>query len=110
MKKPIEMADWGFIEYFRKSWENSADPDEKKLAFKAFITHEAERDYFTSSLRHVNHLIQIGKPYWELKEPRCEMYKISISYLPVGSKSTHSYYKLPYFLSERGYDLLGPYF
>ena len=82
------MVDYGYIEYYRKSWENSTDPEHKKKAFKAMLTHEAKRDFFTISLRQINHLIQIGPPNFELKEPRCEMYKISLSFWP-GSEFKH---------------------
>ena len=46
---------------------------------------EAERDYFTASLRQINHLIQIDeKPNLEMMEPRWELYKISISFQHIG--------------------------
>ena len=48
------MVDFGYIEYYRKSLENSTDPEHKKKAFKAILTHEARRDYFTTTLRQIN--------------------------------------------------------
>ena len=65
--------DYGYIEYFRKSIMTVADG--------YFVKHhESKRDYYTVSLRQVNHLIQIGTPNLELMEPRWELYKVSISF------------------------------
>ena len=45
---------------------------------------EARRDFFTGSVRQIHNLIQIGLPNLELKEARCEIYKISVSFRPRG--------------------------
>ena len=71
--------DYGCIEYLQKSIpdvENSLK--ESVLCQIKFL--ESERDYFTVSLRQVNHLIQIGEPNLELSEPKWELYKVSISF------------------------------
>jgi len=45
-------------------------------------THEGIRDYHSRSLWQINHLIQLDeKPNLELKKPRWEIYKISLSFL-----------------------------
>ena len=75
--------DYGYIEYFRKSIRTV--PESIKEAWN-YIKHlESERDYFTASLRQVNHLIQIGPQNLELMEPKWELYKVSISF-PIISK------------------------
>ena len=83
LKEPSE-RDYGYIEYFRKSMKNAYDPG---LVYSQIKLHEAERDYYTESLWQINHLIQIDeKPNLELKEPRWEIYKISVSFeAPTGS-------------------------
>ena len=63
--------DYSYIEYYRRS-ENS-----ENLYIKF---HESKRDYFSASLRQVNHLVQIGKPNIELLEAKWELYKVSISF------------------------------
>ena len=72
--------DYGYIECMRKSMEMA--PAAFSPLNEWMVTYdEAERDYFTASLRQINHLIQIDqKPNLELMEPRWELYKISISF------------------------------
>ena len=44
-------------------------------------SQESKRDYFTASLRPIQHLIQIFQnPDLELAEPSWELYKVSISF------------------------------
>ena len=66
------LKDYGYIEYFPERRNEILLNDTK--------FHESKRDYFTASLRQVNHLIQIGKPNLELTEPKWELYKVSISF------------------------------
>ena len=75
--------DYGYIEYFRKSittisYSRRTNGYEESLHF--IKHHESKRDYYTASLRQVNHLIQIGTPNLELMEPKWELYKVSISF------------------------------
>ena len=75
--------DFEFIEYYHKAFALFTDPDKKSQVLGHIKCHEAQRDYTTPSLRNINHLVQIDeKPNQELKEPRCEIYKISISFKP----------------------------
>ena len=77
---PIE-KDYSYIEYFRKAMMNETDPCKKEDTLQLVKFYEAERDYYTPSLRQINHLIQIDeKPNLELMEPKWELYKISISF------------------------------
>ena len=87
--------DYGYVAYFRKAMENSQedgsrDLSNRNLSIKEKMTrqamfHEGLRDYFTASLRQINHLIQIDqKPNLELTEPKWELYKISVSFKPIG--------------------------
>ena len=71
--------DYGYIEYLRRSLMDTADNSKDSIS-RLIKLHESERDYFTASLRQVNHLIQIGKPNLELMEPKWELYKLSISF------------------------------
>ena len=78
---PIEM-DHSYIEYFYKAMANEPSESLKANIFHTIKLHEADRDYHKSSLRQINHLIQLDeRPNFELKEPRCEIYKISLSFL-----------------------------
>ena len=76
--------DYGYIKYLRQSLEMA--PQSHPPRSEALIwLGEAQRDYFTESLRQINHLIQIDqKPNLELMEPRWELYKISISFQHIG--------------------------
>ena len=73
--------DYGYIEYLRKSIMNAPDSSQKESLLLTIKFHEAKRDYFSTSLRQVNHLLQIDeKPNLELMEPKWELYKVSISF------------------------------
>ena len=77
---PIE-ANYSYIEYYRKAMMNHTDPGAKLTKLLVLKYHEGRRDYFSPSLRQINHLIQIDeKPNLELMEPKWELYKISISF------------------------------
>ena len=63
---------------------NSPNQSYKEMMFKKMKFAEARRDYHSSSVMQVNHLIQIDeKPNLELTEPKWELYKISISFKPI---------------------------
>ena len=69
--------DYSYIEHLRKS----AMMVPGALISSYIKSHESKRDYFTPSLRQVNHLVQIDeKPNVELMEPKWELYKVSISF------------------------------
>ena len=73
--------DYGYIEYTLKTIMSVPDSIHKDFLMSIVKHHESERDYFTKSLRQVNHLVQIGgKPNYELMEPKWELYKVSISF------------------------------
>ena len=74
------LRDYGYIEYIRKSIPDDEEDSLKKSVLCSIKFHESTRDYFTASLRQVNHLIQIGEPNLELSEPKWELYKVSISF------------------------------
>ena len=78
--KPIE-NDYAYIEFYIKSMMNYQDPSAKERILQFVKFNEGNRDYFTPSLRQINHLIQVDeKPNLELMEPKWELYKISISF------------------------------
>ena len=76
---PPAERDYGYLEYFKKSFE--IDPSYRNELFERIKYQESERDYFSVSLKPINHLIQIDEqPNLELIEPKWELYKISISF------------------------------
>ena len=82
--------DYSYIEYLRKSmvackFDSTAPDIRQKESFLNLLRfHETKRDYFTASLRQVNHLIQIDeRPNLDLIEPKWELYKISLSFQPI---------------------------
>ena len=84
MKGPHERIDYSYIEYLHKAMANATDASQenKMDLFHLIKAREGFRDYNDSSLRQINHLIQLDeKPNLELKEPRWEIYKISLSFL-----------------------------
>ena len=75
--------DYEYIEYYKKAMANSTDSTQRSQYLDHIQANETYRDFYTQSLRHINHLIQIDeKPNLELKEPRSEIYKISLSFRP----------------------------
>ena len=76
--------DYGYLEYFRKSLlSDNVSDHRKESTLLAIKFHESKRDYYTTSLRQVNHLVQIDeKPNLELVETKWELYKMSISFQP----------------------------
>jgi len=84
----LHEMDYSYIEYLRKAVDSCNDSNctdaayGKMRLFHLLKLHEGFRDYYTPSLRHINHLIQLDKKLnLELNEPRCEIYKISLSFL-----------------------------
>ena len=55
----LAARDYSYIEYFRKSIMTIPD-GKKDVVLRLIKFHEGLRDYFTASLRQVNHLIHIG--------------------------------------------------
>jgi len=78
----IPSADWDFsyIKYFRIAYENHTDPKAKKTTWLNLQYSEAFRDYNTGVIKEIKNLVQLDKKPNDLKEARCEIYKISISY------------------------------
>ena len=85
--------DYGYIAYFRKATNNTREHGDRDLTGRGLsvkeqtirqtMFHEGQRDYFTASIRQINHLIQFDQqPNLEFMEPKWELYKISISFLP----------------------------
>ena len=79
--------DYEYVAYYRKAADYTENEcrDQKYGRNLMAKLHEGLRDYFTASIRQINHLIQIDKkPNLELKEPKWELYKISVSFQPIG--------------------------
>lgn len=75
-----------YIEYYRKAYELETHPGQKEFFHFEILEQEAFRDYHTETLRQIDNLIQIGKPNFELKEAKEELYKISVSHFMSKSK------------------------
>ena len=81
---PWPERDFSYINFIRKAYEIIKDPSEKSFYFGYFQYCEAERDFFAGSIRQINNLIQLDPtPNLDLKEARCEIYKISVSFAPI---------------------------
>ena len=75
-----EQKDYGYIDTLQISMINEPDPREKEDMSNKLKHRESECDYFTASLRPINHLLQIDpNPNRELAEPRWELYKLCIT-------------------------------
>ena len=75
--------DYSFIDYLRKSYENELYPDKKINTFNILQDAEVCRDFHKGSVYQINNLIQFdANPNTEIKEVRCEIYKISVSFEP----------------------------
>ena len=83
--------DYGYIAYLRKAMDNTRedgvravpglDLSDKEMRIMQTMYHEALRDYFSASLREINHLFHFDQnPNLELMEPKWELYKVSISF------------------------------
>ena len=76
-------VDYSYIEYYEKSYENLKNsPARQKSLLNAIQNAKQLRDYHTGSIKQINHLIQFdSQPNLDLKEPRWEIYKITLSFL-----------------------------
>ena len=72
---------YDYLDFYRKSYECEKVPTKKTRAYNLWKEAEARRDFYTGSMRQINHLIQYDhKPDLDLMEPRWEIYKISVSF------------------------------
>ena len=78
----IRPPDWDFtyIKYMRIGHDNETDPILKRDRWLNLQYSEAFRDYNTGVIKEIKNLVQLDKKPNDLKEARCEIYKISISY------------------------------
>ena len=79
---PAAERDWSFIDLVRKAHEIEFRPERKMVFLHQLQAYEAERNFYTQSLRQIKQLIQVGPPNLDLKDARCEIYKISVSFEP----------------------------
>ena len=74
-------TDYGYIEYYQKSLENTSSPKERERMLNQIKFNEARRDYWTESVKSINHLVQYDeKPNHEIKEPKWDLYRLTISF------------------------------
>ena len=80
---PWSERNYSYMDYYQKAYENEKCITRKKVALYELRLREAHRDFYTCSIRQMDNLIQIDPtPNLELKEARCEIYKISVSFKP----------------------------
>ena len=103
--------DFEYIEYYQKAYELEIwDARKKEFYHFEILEQEAFRDYHTETSRQINDLIQIGKPNLELKEPREELYKITVSHFMPKSKSKAYSMNGKWTKSYGPYTIWNPYF
>ena len=79
----IPSVDWdyGFAEYYRKSYENDTPGFRKQSVWLDWQNAEAMRDFYSGSITEIKHLVQLDQTTnRDLQEPKWELYKISISF------------------------------
>ena len=81
ISKDLAQWDFEYIGHYKKAMAKTTDPDGITKFFHRIKHYEALRDFSIQSLRQINHLVQIDEmPNLDLKEARCEIYKISLSF------------------------------
>ena len=79
--------DYRYIDFFRKSYNHDDEPVRKEITLHGIRDAEARREYHIGSIKQINHAVQFDQePNRRLKEPQCEIYKITICFTPI-SKS-----------------------
>ena len=71
--------DYSYIDFYKKAFDNAKNLSEKKRFYSEIVYEEAHRDYHKGSIKEFKALKQIGVPDHELKEAKCELFKISMS-------------------------------
>ena len=90
---PPAQWDYSFVEYYRKAYENAQNDMAKYGAMITWRQGEARRDFYTGMIKEIKRLEHIDStPNLELKEPKWEIYKITITnyFFSVDSLSTYS--------------------
>ena len=72
--------DYDYVDYYRKAYEYTDSCKEKEESLYDWRNAEALRDFYTGSVTEIKHLIQLDRTPCDLKEPKWELYKISISF------------------------------
>lgn len=78
--EPPANWDFNFIEDFQKAYELADGPRNKEYCLVTLRDAEARRDFIRGSIMELRNLIQFDPSPYELKEPRWEIYKVSISF------------------------------
>lgn len=76
--------DYSDIDFYRKAHDYNHDPVSKEIFFNGLRDAEIRREYHMGSIKQINQAIQLDrKPNRRLKEPQCEVYKITITFSPI---------------------------
>ena len=77
---PPSQWDYSFVEYYRKAYEFAEDDAVKYSGWIVWRQAEARRDFYTGMIKEIKSLEQFdSKPNLELREPKWEIYKITIT-------------------------------
>ena len=77
---PPTQRNYNFIEYTRKAYQYESSPHEKEKALKFIRFEEAVRDYYTGQITEIRNCVQFDQRPSDLREPRWDIYKISLSF------------------------------
>ena len=77
--------DFSYIDYYKKAYALTTIIADKKSLSNMIVEAEALKEIRTPSLKSIKPLIQLDeKPNLEIKEPRWELYKVSLSFKTTG--------------------------
>ena len=77
---PPSQWDYSFVEYYRKAYEFENNDAMKYSFWISLREAEARRDFYTGMIKEIKRLEQFDStPNLELKEPKWEIYKITIN-------------------------------
>ena len=80
---PRTERNYSYIDTYRQAYKNAIEPTKQLRHLHLLQNAEAERDFYVTPLKHLNNLVQLDPtPNIDLKEARCEIYKISVSFEP----------------------------
>ena len=82
-RTPPSQWDYSFVDSYRKVYQSCKDNGNEELKHAAWINlrhGEARRDYYTGLLKEFKNFEQLDQmPNYDLKEAKCEIYKLTLS-------------------------------
>ena len=80
---PKAEVDYSYIENFRRAYNSSTDPNFKNQLLDAIESTQGGKEYHTGSMKQIDHLVQIGSPNRDINEARWDLYKVTVTFLPL---------------------------